>query len=158
MSGMGRYALPEGLPVPVPSRDGLDLPFWEACRRHELWVQRCRECGAWQWGPEIICHQCRRFTMGWEQVEPNGRIYSWERVWHPVHRALTDACPYVVLLVELPNAGGVRMVGNFVGDPLAPFAIGEPVEAVFEDHEVGERAYTLVHWKLGGSAASRPES
>jgi uncharacterized OB-fold protein len=71
---------------------------------------------------------------------------------------LTDACPYVVLLVELPDAGGVRMVGNLVGDPLAPFAIGEPVEAVFEDHEVGERAYTLVHWKLVSSAAGRPES
>jgi uncharacterized OB-fold protein len=88
--------------------------------------------------------------MGWERVEPTGHIYSWERVWHPVHRSLTDACPYVVLLVELRHAGNIRMVGNFVGDPHAPVPIGAAVDAVFEDHDGGERPYTLVQWTLAG--------
>jgi uncharacterized OB-fold protein len=132
----------------VPSPDGLDAPFWEATRRHELWLQRCRACGTWQWGPEWICHACRSFDMGWEQIAPvTGRIYSWERPWHPVHRALADACPYTVLLVELLQAGGVRMVGNLVGDPLQPFAIGDQVTAIFEDHD-GAPAFTLVQWQL----------
>jgi uncharacterized OB-fold protein len=87
--------------------------------------------------------------MGWEQVEPTGHIYSWQRVWHPVHRALADAVPYVVLLVELRHAGGVRMVGNLAGDVRAPVPIGAPVDAVFEDHDGGERPYTLVQWALG---------
>ena len=47
------------------------------------------------------------------------RIYSWERVWHPVHPALANGVPYVVLLVELPDADGIRMIGNLVGDPRA---------------------------------------
>ena len=108
------------------------------------------DCRTWQWGPEIICHSCHRFHPGFEQVEATGHIYSWERVWHPVHRALTDSCPYVVLLVELRHAGDVRMVGNLVGDPMAPFSIGDPVEAVFEDHDDAERPYTLVHWRRAG--------
>lgn len=144
------YILADGLPKPVPSRDGVDAPYWEGTRRHELWVQRCESCGTWQWGPEIICHNCHRFHPGFEQVAPSGHIFSWERVWHPVHRALGDACPYVVLLVELRQAGNVRMVGNLAGDPLAAFAIGDPVEAVFEDHDDPERPYTLVQWRRAG--------
>lgn len=144
--------LPDGLPAPVPSPDGLDGPYWEGTRRHELWVQRCRACGTWQWGPEWICHGCRSFDLGWEQVDSRGRIYSWERPWHPVAPVLQQACPYVVLLVELPDAGAVRMVGNLAGDPLEPFAIGDEVEAVFEDHDDAKVPYTLVQWRLVGPA------
>jgi uncharacterized OB-fold protein len=137
--------LPPALPVPRPSVDGLDTPYWEAARRHELLVQRCNACGTWQWGPEWICHTCHSFDVGWAPVEGRGRIYSWERVWHPVHPALKDACPYLVVLVELPEAGNVRMVGNLLGDPLLSVAIGAEVEAVFEDHPEDE--FTLVQWR-----------
>ena len=51
----------------------------------------------------------------------------------------------MVVLVELPDAGNVRMVGNLVGDPRADLPIGATVEAVFEDHPEG---YALVQWKL----------
>ena len=141
--------LPDGLPAPVPASDGLDRRYWEGTRRHELWVQRCRVCATWQWGPEWLCHACHSFDVGWDEVTPQrGRIYSWERPWHPVHAALADGVPYTVLLVELPHAGGVRMVGNLTGDALAPFAIGDEVTAVFEDHDDAEVPYTLVQWRL----------
>lgn len=139
--------LPRGLSAPVPARDGLDAPYWEAARRHQLVVQRCRDCGKFQWGPEWICHRCLSFDLGWQSVGPTGRIFSFERVWHPVHPALSDACPYVVLLVEIPAADGVRMVGNLVGDAAADVAIGEPVEVVFEDHLEADSPYTLVQWR-----------
>src|SRR5579875_325010 len=126
--------LPAGTPLPAPSIDGLDKPFWEATRRHELVVQKCNGCGGYQFGPEWICHNCRSFDLGWEKVAGRGRIYSWERVWHPVHPALKNACPYMVVLVELPDADNVRMVGNLLGDPMQPVEIGAEVEAVFEDH------------------------
>lgn len=138
--------LPAGIPAPAPSPDGLDTEYWTAAARHELVVQRCGICTRYQWGPEWICHRCRSFDLGWAVVEPRGRIYSWERVWHPVHPALAEACPYVVVLVELPHADGVRMVGNLLGDPHAPVVIGAEVEAVFEDHD-GDRPYTLVQWR-----------
>ena len=35
--------LPAGLPIPVPENDGLDKPYWDAARRGELLVQRCRD-------------------------------------------------------------------------------------------------------------------
>src|SRR5262249_22038246 len=128
--------LPAGLPAPLPSPDGLDAPYWEASLRHELVCQRCRACGEFQWGPEWICHRCRSFDVGWERVEPRGVVFSWERIWHPVHPALRQACPYIIVLVALDigasgrasapcaAAGGVRMVGNLLGDPRADVHIG----------------------------------
>ena len=35
---MSETYLPAGMPAPVPSADGLDLPYWEGIRRDELWV------------------------------------------------------------------------------------------------------------------------
>jgi uncharacterized OB-fold protein len=144
----GPSYLPAGLPVPVPEPDGLDAPYWEGTRAGELRIQRCRACSTWQWGPEWICHRCLSFDVGWERVEPHARIYSWERAWHPVHPALRSHGPYVVVLVELPHAGHVRMIGNLLGDPRQDVRIGDRVEAVFESHEEERPPYALVHWRV----------
>ena len=69
-------------------------------------------------------------------------------MWHPVHPVLQDAVPYVVVLVELPQAENVRMIGNLIGDPRQPVPIGAEVEAVFEDHREAETPYTLVQWQV----------
>jgi uncharacterized OB-fold protein len=141
--------LPAGLPAPAPHIDGLGAEFWEAVRRHELLVQRCTACDNWQWGPEHICYQCHSFDdLTYEQVSGRGVIYSWERSWYPVHPALAERLPYIVVLVELPDAGNVRMVGNLLGDPEQEVPIGATVEAVFEDHDDVEEPYTLVQWRL----------
>ena len=139
--------LPTGLPAPTPESDGLSKPYWDGTRRGELMVQRCRECRTWVWGPEWICHQCHCFDLDWQPVEGKGRIYSWERVWHPVHPALKDHGPYIVVLVELPGADNIRMIGNLLGDPTQDVPIGAEVEAVFEPHDDADPAYTLVQWR-----------
>jgi uncharacterized OB-fold protein len=146
-SSASAYVLPAGMPRPVPEADKLDAPYWEGTRAGELRVQRCRQCREFQWGPEWICHRCLAFDLEWVAVAPRGSIYSWERAWHPVHPALKDHGPYIVVLVELPEAGNVRMIGNLVGDPLQPVEIGAPVEAVFESHDDATPPFTLVQWK-----------
>jgi uncharacterized OB-fold protein len=140
--------LPSGIPGPVPSPDGLDGPYWEATRRHELVAQRCRDCRGWQWYAEWICHRCHSFDLDFEPVPRPAVLFSWERAWHPVHPALREACPYVVVLVEFPEADGIRMLGNLVGDPHQPIEIGAHAEPVFEDHEEGALPFTLVQWRL----------
>jgi len=64
-----------------------------------------------------------------------------------VHPALRGRGPYVVVLVELPQAGGVRMIGNLLGDPLQTVEIDAAVEAVFEPHDDATPPFTLVHWR-----------
>ena len=137
-----------GLPKPVPAPDGLDAPFWEAAAEGVLKLQRCNSCGGWQWGPEWICHHCLSDDVAFVEVEPRGRIYSYERVWHPVHPALKDQGPYLIVLVEFPDHDNARIVGNLLGDPEQEVTIGAPVRAVFEHHPDDEPAHTLVHWEM----------
>jgi uncharacterized OB-fold protein len=140
--------LPSGLPIPVPERNGLSAPYWEGLSYEVLKVQRNPATGVYQWPPQWIAHDTQTFDLEWVEVEPRGLIYSWTRVWHPVHPALKDACPYIVVVVELPHAGNVRMLGNLLGDPRQAVSIGAAVEAVFEHHPQSQPPYTLAQWRL----------
>nr|WP_217704047.1 OB-fold domain-containing protein [Schlegelella koreensis] len=139
--------MPPGLPAPVPEPDELSRPFWDGLVAERLRIQRCRACATWQFGPEWICHRCHAFDPDWVDVAPRGLIHSWERVWHPSHRALQGRVPYLVVLVELPDAGGVRLVGNLLGDPLQEVRIGAPVSGVFEHHDEPFR-HALLQWRV----------
>lgn len=147
-SSTNDHYLPEGLPIPAPARDGLDREFYEALERGELVVQRCSQCRTWQWGPEWICHECHSFELQFEPVSGRGRIFSWERPWYPVHPVLGEKLPYLTVLVELPDAGNVRMVGNLLGDPMQDVVIGSEVDCVFERHPDTDPPYTLVQWRV----------
>ena len=141
--------LPRGLPIPVAEPDRLSAPYWSGLRQNRLLVQRCRHCRNWQFGPEWLCHRCHEFDPEWTEIEPRGLIFSWERVWHPSHPALREHGPYLAVLVELPLAGCVRVVGNLVGDPMQTVAIGDPVEGVFEHHIEANPPYSLLQWRRG---------
>ena len=139
--------LPPGLPIPIPERNGLSAPYWEGVREGRLKVQRNPLTGVYQWPPQWIAHDTQTFELDWVEVAPRGTIYSWTRVWHPVHPALREAGPYIVVVVELRHAGGVRMLGNLLGEPLQQVDIGAPVEAVFEHHDDADPPFTLVQWR-----------
>jgi uncharacterized OB-fold protein len=64
-----------------------------------------------------------------------------------VHPALQDHGPYIVVLVELPEAGNVRMLGNLLGESRQDVQIGAQVEAVFEPHDEATPPFTLVQWR-----------
>jgi uncharacterized OB-fold protein len=60
-------------------------------------------------------------------------VFSYTIVHHAVHPALADHLPYNVVLVELPDAGGVRLISNVVDVPATDLRVGLEVEVVFED-------------------------
>jgi uncharacterized protein len=142
------FYLPEGLPIPALERNDLSKPFWDGLRQEVLRVQRNPRTGVYQWPAQWICHDDQGFDIEWVEVAPKGMIYSWTRVWHPVHPALRKHAPYIVVIVEFPHAGNVRMLGNLLGDPMQPVPIGAAVEAVFEHHERADPSYTLLQWRL----------
>lgn len=147
---MSTSYLAPGLAQPTHQPDGLDRAYHEGAKNERLVLQRCNACSKFQWGPERICHRCHSFDLGWADAPTEGVIYSYERVWHPVHPALKEQGPYVVVLVELPGADDVRLVGNLLGDPKAPVVIGSKVRAVFEHHADVEKPFTLVQWERVG--------
>ena len=65
-----------------------------------------------------------------------------------MHPALLGHGPYLVVLVELPEAGGLRMLGNLLGDPLQQVHIGSDVQGVFEHHPAAQLPHSLLQWRL----------
>lgn len=152
MTAVGQEAtyLPAVLGQPGPLASGIDRPYFQALLEHRLVIPRCSSCGAWQWPPEVLCHECRSFVMTWQEVAAEGEVFSWTRVWHPAREGLESAVPYVVVVVELDGAPGVRLIGNLMGERMQPVTIGQPVTGVFEDHG-GPSRYTLLQWQnVGG--------
>ncbi len=142
---MSDYYLPAGLPAPQPNE--LYAPYWAGARNETLNVQRNPKTGMYQWPPQWIAHDTQTFELEWVEVETKGVIYSWTRVWHPVHPALKDAGPYIIVIVELPHAGGIRMLGNLLGDPRQVVEIGAEVETAFEHHNDVAAPFTLIQWR-----------
>ena len=130
----------------IAAISSIEEPYWSGLEENELRIQQCQSCKKWQWGPEWICHRCLSDQLEFLSVEPVGNIYSYERVWHPVHPALAEQGAYLIVLVELPHADHVRLVGNLIGDPVQEVVIGAPVKGVFEHHP-GKEPYTLLHWE-----------
>ena len=146
---MNTTYLPAGLPAPADD-DGVAAPYWDGLRDGVLRVQRCASCSTWQFGGEWLCHHCHAWDPAWVEVAPQGRVYSWERVWHPVHPALKDHGPYLAVVVDLPHAGGLRMLGNLLGDPMQGVAIGAEVVGEFEPHAGSDAVppYGLLQWRI----------
>jgi uncharacterized OB-fold protein len=92
-----------------------------------------------------VCHVCRSFEYEWSPVSGKGVVFTYIIAHHPPSPAYEDQVPYNVVLVELPDAGNVRMVGNLLDCPPEKVRIGMAVEAVFED--INDEV-TLVQWRV----------
>ena len=123
--------LPAELPRLPPGRD--DAAWWEALRRHELVIQRCAACGIWRHPPSPVCAGCHALASSWERVSGRGHVFSYTWVHHPAHPALAERVPYDVALVELADAGNVRLVTNVIDVAPGELQVGLAVEVVFED-------------------------
>jgi len=134
---------PTARPLPLP--DEVSRPFWEACARRELRMQRCRDCGRLRYTPRVLCPSCRSACCEWVPVSGRGVIYSRVVCHPPVLPAFQERVPYAVVLVELDEDPSLRLVGNLLDCPPDRIRIGSPVRVDLE--EVGE-GILLPQWRL----------
>jgi uncharacterized protein len=117
-------------PKPLPVLDPETRPFWEACQRGRLTLQRCSDCGHVRFPPTHFCARCRSVHCEWIDSKGEGRVFSWIVVRHPVPRDIyAQDVPYVVALIEL--AEGVRIPSNIVGCAPEEVTAGMPVSVTF---------------------------
>jgi uncharacterized OB-fold protein len=115
------------LPSPKPAT----RPYWEACKRHELLLQECSQCGVRQFYPRTICASCSAAELHWVRASGSGTVVSWTVVRHPVSPAYAADIPYVVALIELDE--GPTMMAQIVDCEPESVGSGMPVEVCFED-------------------------
>jgi uncharacterized OB-fold protein len=133
-----------------PLTDGLDEPYWAGLREGEVRIQRCAACEAWVWAPQWRCGTCGGWDLEWKSVEPKATVYSWTRTWHGFAPSLAEFLPYVVVLAELRQAGGARLLGILVG-PDEGVRIGAPLEAVFQPPSNVTSGWPVLRWRLARS-------
>jgi uncharacterized OB-fold protein len=115
--------------APLPEPSELTAGFWDAARREELVVQRCRSCGAFRHYPQVLCPECTSSEWEWAPVSGRGAVHSFTVTHQAFHPAWADRLPYVVATIELDE--GPRMVSDLDEDP-DDVAIGRRVEVFFE--------------------------
>lgn len=117
----------------LPHPTEVDQPYWDALRRHQLLIQRCRHCRTWQWYPREICCHCQSFDLGWEPAEPFGHVYSHSTQYQKTGSRFDVDVPYTVVLVELEEPADVRLVGRLTGIDPQQVHIGMPVAGRYVD-------------------------
>ena len=118
--------------LPMPFIDEDNRPYWEACKRHEMVMQKCSDCGKFRFPPHVMCPYCNSFRSEWPKVSGKGHVFSWIVVHPPVLPVFKDRTPFPVVLIELEE--GTRLVSHLLDCGAEETEIGMPVELdSFED-------------------------
>lgn len=116
---------------PVPAITPDMKPFFDAAKRHELVMQRCRQCGVHRFPAREICSQCLSRAAEWVRVSGVGEVFSYNVMHQIYHPGFAAEVPYAVVLVRLED--GAKMNSNLIGVQPHDIKIGMPVRVVFED-------------------------
>ncbi len=130
---------------PIPRRTPTSAPYFDAAREGRLRLQSCPRDGFFFY-PRSVCPRCLGDDWEWKDTSGRGTVYSYtiDRVGlDPTQRMRV---PLVVAIVELEE--GPRLTTNIVGCQPDDVAVGQVVEATFED--LGDE--TLIHFQPAENA------
>ena len=116
---------------PVPRVDEESRPYWEACARHELYIQKCKNCGTVFYYPRGFCPEDLSADFEWVKCSGRGKVYTYTVTRQNQSSGFRDKVPYVMAYVELEE--GIRMLTNIVDCDPKDVAVGMSVEVTFED-------------------------
>ena len=122
---------PKAYRKPLPHIDEESRPWWEAAQRHELYIQKCRDCGDLRFHPRALCTSCMSSRTEWVRCKGTGKIYTFTVTNQNQASGFRDSLPYVMAWVEVDE--GLKMLTNIVDCPPEQVKIGMPVEVVFDD-------------------------
>ena len=116
---------------PIPRVDEETKGYWEACRRHELYIQRCRNCDTKRLYPRAVCPKCLADDTEWLRCAGTGSVYTFTVTHQNQAPGFREELPYVLAYVELDE--GLRLLTNIVQCPVDAVHIGMRVQVEFED-------------------------
>ena len=116
---------------PIPRMDEESKPFWEACARHELYVQKCRSCGKIFYYPRSFCPEDLSQDFEWIKCSKKGKVYTFTVTQQNQSPGFRNDLPYILAYVELEE--GVRLLTNIVNCEPKEVKVGMLVELTFVD-------------------------
>lgn len=130
---------------PLPEVTPLTEPFWTAAKEGKLVIQKCDDCGQWQFPPEPSCTLCGSPKIAWAEASGRAELYSWTVAHPPLLPYFQPHAPWPVAAVQLEE--GPRMITNLLDIPVEEYRIGLELEAAFREIEEDT---TLVVFKSRG--------
>lgn len=107
--------------------------FWQGGKRGELCFLRCGACGEYVHPPSPRCPACLSKDVEPQAVSGRATVltYTWNhQPWVP-----SPDHPYAVVIVEIEEQPGLRLMTNVVNCDKETLRIGMPVRVLFEEHE-----------------------
>lgn len=106
-------------------------PFWDAIRRHELMLPRCRACGQFLYYSKNFCPKCLSRDLEWVRCAGRGRVYSYV-IHHRPTQGFADEVSEITAVVELEE--GPRIMGPMtaIGPDHRWLRVNIPVEILFQ--------------------------
>jgi uncharacterized OB-fold protein len=114
------------------SPDANTRPFWDACRRHELRLQRCTDCGRFRQPPLPGCALCGSPRSAWTLLSGAGTVFSYTVVHHAAVPSLATSVPYNVVVVDMDGAPGARLISNLLDVPPGDVKVGMRVDIAWD--------------------------
>ena len=120
---------------PIPLKNTYNAPYWDAADRHELNVQKCNTCNAYNHPPGPSCASCGSVDVIWENQGSaiQGTVYSYVVSYRPFLPGFQNDIPLVIAVVELNHLPEVKIIGNILNGNAENVTIGSAVNMVWED-------------------------
>ncbi|MFJ7647147.1 Zn-ribbon domain-containing OB-fold protein [Lysinibacillus sp. NPDC097279] len=120
-------------PIPLKTQD--NQPYWDAADRHELVLQKCETCNAYNHPPGPACSKCGATELSWESQgsDITGTIYSYVVSYRPFLPGFQDDLPTIIVVVQLDKLNEVKIIGNVLACPPEEIKIGMPVKMTWQD-------------------------
>ena len=96
---------PKKYSKPLPHIDEEIRPWWEALKRHELYIQKCRDCGFTRYYPRALCTNCLSSKTEWVRCSGRGSIYTFT-----VTNANAATAAYTILCPGIHDPGTLQNI------------------------------------------------
>lgn len=120
-------------PIPLKTMD--NTPYWDAADRHELVLQKCTCCNAYNHPPGPSCTSCGSQDVTWESQgnDIRGKVYTYVVSYRPFLPGFQNDIPLVIAVVELDNLPEVKIIGNVLNATAQDIEVGTEVKMVWVD-------------------------
>lgn len=120
---------------PIPEMSEIARPYWDAAQREELYIQRCRSCGAAIFYPRHWCPGCFSHDLSWEKASGTGALVSYSIIYQAPFESYASDESYVLGIIKL--AEGPQMMTNIINCRPEDVRVGMAVEVTFETRKEG---------------------
>src|SRR3989304_6245782 len=116
---------------PTPFIYKENKPFFDGTLKHELHIQRCKDCGKFYFYPRTACPHCLSENTEWVKASGKGKVYSFTICERPGSPPFAGDVPYNIAIIQLDE--GVRMMSKVIDCENKDIKCDMPVEVVFKD-------------------------